>query len=236
MSDPGNRNHHITGGGKVQSIAGYRAQQIAMGKDIDLIVAQILRALGLVSESLRNAGYLKGVNENNRLKFTGLRSVRNFFEQVLKEADLDGFCLSLIVLLNQGNALQNTQFNKPSLEELGDEDSLEDLIIDQEDADPFGAIMKPFRIETATGRDLKWTAIQTLVTNTQGGYQPKKVVPPVVVASAGTTSSFTSSSNKDDLDLNPQHSDGTSAKSFPASARTVISPNSAVTNHDTTGG
>lgn len=235
MSNPGNQAHHITGGGKVQSTAGYRAQQIAMGKDIQLIVAQILRALGLVSESLRNAGYLKGVNENNRLKFSGLRLVRNFFEKVLREADLEGFCLSLIVLLKQGNALQDTQFSKPSLEELGDKDPLEDLIIDEEDADPFGAIMKPSLIEMATGGDMKWTAIQALVTKTQGGYQPKKVVPLVVAASAGTAFSFTSSSDTDDLDLDPQNSDGTSAKSFPASASTVISPDSAVTNPEFAG-
>lgn len=108
-------------------------------------------------------------------------------------------------------------------------------IIDEEDADPFGAIMKQFLIEMATGGDMKWTAIQALVTKTQGGYQPKKVVPSVVAASAGTASSFTSSSDTDDLDLDPQNSNGTSAKSFPASASTVISPDSAITNPEFTG-
>lgn len=190
MSNPGNQADHITSEGVVRSAAEYRAQQIAVGEDTDLIIAQIIWGLDRVSESLQEAKCLTNMSENDCFTVSAFRLVGDFFEKVLRDADLDGFACSLVRLLKQEHILQHPGFTLPNLDVLGNGTYLNNLLIDN-DGNEFEAIMHLFSFVGPTGGELTWKAIRDLVSASRWNYRPQTIGPPVATPRRRTLSGST---------------------------------------------
>lgn len=107
----------------IESISGEEAQRIARSKDEELIATQIFWALRDVREHLAKSGYVKEMGKDCLPKVRADFLIRDYLQNVLVNADLDGFCTSLVKLLMPDG---DPNFSKPHLAILGNESFMED--------------------------------------------------------------------------------------------------------------
>jgi cellobiose-specific phosphotransferase system component IIB len=208
----------------IDSISGEEAQRIARSKDEELIATQIFWALRDVREHLAKSGYEKEMGKHCFPQIRADLLIRDYLQNVLVNADLSGFCTSLVKLL-MPDAVQNPNFLKPHLAILGNESFMEDT--KEERLGQY--TMSTFEIHMLAYGRLDWRKFVYQVHERHGAYRTEEVAPSVIAAPSRTPSSLNLQPVAEALDLDPQESDGESEKSQDGSRSTAGTFSSAST-------